>query len=927
MHHSSLRLPRPLGRALLAALCLGLLTLAPRPAAARLLDPDGNLTEANWVFVASDLTGMAWAPDGSGRLFVTRKSGTVRIVQMMPNGTGTLLPAVFATETVFTNSECGLIGIAFDPNFASNGYVYLFATVSNTEQRIIRYTATGNVGAGRLEVVTGLPTAGQNHDGGSLGVGHDGKLYWAIGDLGNGTGTQTSATVLPPLTTLATKVGRANRDGSAPNDNPFFDGPAGPNNDFIWARGFRNPFTMTFHPVTGDLWLDVVGDSYEQAFLVTRGSNAGYNFYEANQPEVAPYLRSKIKYRTGGGESYDLPTSSRSGGVTTFMIANSRHNLRQGERITVAGVANPSFNGDFYVASVPNVLNPRTFTVTQTGLADATSTGGTAAAQSYGRTIGGGVFYDGTLLPAAFRGNFFFTDFVDNRVMRAVMADPTTVASVDNLADMQGSALDVDVGPDGALYVMRYGGQIVRYGYTRTVQGLVLSGQHVRMDEGGTRAVTVRLATAPVADVTVSVARMSGDTDVTVTAGATLIFTAANFATPQVVRFAAADDGDTSDDAAAFMVTSAGLPAERIDVSVLDDDAQGLVVSSTTLTINEGAAGMFTVALAAAPAAATTVTVARSAGDTDVTVTANATMTFDAGNYNVPQVVMIAAAQDADNTDDAATLTISAPGLTSRTVAVTVRDDDARAPAFTSTPRLTAVVGIPYAYDANATGNPTPTYALAAGFPAGMTIDAATGFVNWTPTAAGTTSITVRALNGVAPDATQPFTITTTDDQPPVAMLTRPLPNDTVSGSATEFYGDGVDDVGAVRGEFRVDGVLESTDPGSMGHFHYNGGHLMWDTTRYSDGVHRLTFTVFDIKGQSGQREIDVTVANSTSPDGGPTSDAALSPDGGPVDAGTPASDDDGCGCHTGTRANPTPAALVVLMLVAAAVLIRRKRP
>src|SRR5688572_21303020 len=95
-----------------------------------------NFTESTYVNGGSNLnfaTGLAWAPDGSNRLFVTRKGGEVRIVQ-----DGALLATPFATvNPVFTNSECGLIGITFDRNYASNRFVYLFVTVSSSEQQII----------------------------------------------------------------------------------------------------------------------------------------------------------------------------------------------------------------------------------------------------------------------------------------------------------------------------------------------------------------------------------------------------------------------------------------------------------------------------------------------------------------------------------------------------------------------------------------------------------------------------------------------------------------------------------------------------------------------------------------------------------------------------------------------------------------------
>src|SRR5690606_29251505 len=117
---------------------------------------------------------------------------------------------------------------------------------------------------------------------------------------------------------LAAKVSRVNRDGSIPSDNPFADG-AGLNNELIYARGFRNPFTMTFRPATSDLWLNVVGDGYEQIFLVDRGSHGGYNDYENNQP-AANYLSPVIAYRTNGTDTRNITATgaTRSANVATF---------------------------------------------------------------------------------------------------------------------------------------------------------------------------------------------------------------------------------------------------------------------------------------------------------------------------------------------------------------------------------------------------------------------------------------------------------------------------------------------------------------------------------------------------------------------------------------------------------------------------------
>ncbi|MBC8001724.1 MAG: PQQ-dependent sugar dehydrogenase, partial [Opitutaceae bacterium] len=490
----------------------------------------------------NQMTGIGWAPDGSNRLFVIRKTGQVMIVQ-----NGTVVTTPFATlGPVFTNSECGLVGFTFDPGFASNGHIYFFITVSNSEQQIHRYTASGNSGTNRTVIKSGLPTVGNNHDGGGIGIGPDGKLYWAIGDLGNGTGVDTN------LSSLAAKVGRSNRDGSLPQDNPFNDG-AGSNNDFIWARGVRNPFTMTFQPGSGKLWVNVVGTSYEQVFVVSKGTHAGYNDYENNQPVGSPlnYLTPAIKYRTNGTDIRSLTGTgaSRSANVVTF-TTNTAHGFRMGERITITGVADGSFNGNFFVTSAPAAPTATTFTVAQAG-PNATSGNGSAETQNQGGCISGGTFWDSTAAPAAYRGNFFYGDYNSGRMMRAILNGSDQVTSVDYLSTSGhlGNYIDTAIGPDGAIYYASVGnGQIRRASFIAAGQGLIVTPTWLQTDEGSRRAFTVRLATAPAANLTVTIARSAGDGDLNVVTGANLTFTPGNFAAPQIVMLEATQDADALDD-------------------------------------------------------------------------------------------------------------------------------------------------------------------------------------------------------------------------------------------------------------------------------------------------------------------------------------------------------------------------------------------
>ena len=505
-----------------------------------------------------------------------------------------MLATPFATETVYTSSECGLIGMCFDPDFVNNHYVYFFVTVSASEQRIVRYTDNGNTGINRTVIVPGLPTVGANHDGGAVGIGNDGRLYWAIGDNGNGSGVNAD------LTSLAAKVGRATRIGTVPSDNPFVDG-AGPNNDYIWARGFRNPFTFTFQRSTGQLWVNKVGTSWEEVFLPQAGSHSGYNLYENNQP--TGFLPPVIAYLTNGTDSRTIAAGGavRSGGVVTFTTTVA-HPFRKGGQVTIAGVADASFNGTFDVASVlPGSPDPQIssrFTVAQAG-ADATSGGGTSTTQNIGGAITGGCFYDSTAFPAAYRGNYFFGDYNSGRIMRVLLDGANLPSHIEEFVNNIGSHVDMTTGPDGALYYANQSnpGTIRRLAYSPPggpQQNIIVQPTAFNVLEGGSSIFSVRLNSPPPADVTVTVSRLSGDPDLTVSSGASLVFTPANFNVAQLVTIAAAEDADTANDSAVFRVSAPGIATYDLTVNGIDTPPPPLSAVSRKI---HGAAGTFDINL------------------------------------------------------------------------------------------------------------------------------------------------------------------------------------------------------------------------------------------------------------------------------------------------------------------------------------------
>lgn len=244
------------------AVALAALLLAPMLTAATV--PAG-FTETT-ISGLSSPTAMALAPDG--RIFVCQQSGALRVIK-----NGALLATPFVTLAVDSTVERGLLGIAIDPDFLVNHYLYVYytATTPTTHNRISRFTANGDVAAAGSEtVLLDLETlSAGNHNGGALHFGRDGKLYAGVGENAVKPNSQTLANLLG-------KVLRINSDGSIPTDNPFYNTATGKNRA-IWALGLRNPFTFGIHPNTGRIFINDVGEStWEEINDGVAGGNYGW---------------------------------------------------------------------------------------------------------------------------------------------------------------------------------------------------------------------------------------------------------------------------------------------------------------------------------------------------------------------------------------------------------------------------------------------------------------------------------------------------------------------------------------------------------------------------------------------------------------------------------------------------------------------------
>jgi len=266
----------------------------PVPEPARL-----KLTE-----VASGLTsplGMAWPDDGTGRLFIIDQVGKIRILKR--DGTLVATPFLDLTSKMVALTaaydERGLLGLAFHPDYAANGYLYVYYSAPLRAGAPVDYNCTSTIS--RFTVTTGNPDTADlasekiilqvdkpqfNHNGGQLLFGKDGFLYISLGDGGGANDTGIGHPALgngQDATTLLGSILRIDVDlgdpYTIPGDNPFVFF-AGFQKE-IYAFGFRNPWRMSFDSMDGRLFVGDVGQNlWEEVDIVTSGANYGWNRME-----------------------------------------------------------------------------------------------------------------------------------------------------------------------------------------------------------------------------------------------------------------------------------------------------------------------------------------------------------------------------------------------------------------------------------------------------------------------------------------------------------------------------------------------------------------------------------------------------------------------------------------------------------------------
>jgi len=325
-----------------------------------------------WQVVrVGNATSMAFAQDGT--LFISEQAGSVRVIR-----SGALLPVPFAKLKVETAEGRGLLGIAVDPSFATNPYIYVYYTAATptVHNRVSRLTANGDVAAPGSELVLlDIPYTSTvpNHNGGGLRFANDGKLLVGVGDHGQSLRAQS-------LDSLLGKVLRMNADGGIPTDNPFYQTATG-SNRLIWALGFRDPTSIDVDPQTGLVFINDVG----------------------------PTSREEVNEGVAGG-NYGWPTVVGPDGAAPLKSPFHSYPWGQFDACAITG-------GAFYRPPVAN-------------------------------------------FPPEFVGQYFFSDLCGNWIDMLKPGDP---ASRGRLASgTEASPVDIEIGPDGALYYLTYEGRLSR---------------------------------------------------------------------------------------------------------------------------------------------------------------------------------------------------------------------------------------------------------------------------------------------------------------------------------------------------------------------------------------------------------------------------------------------------------------------------------
>ena len=389
--------------------------------------PASGLVLSEALTGLGQVTDLAFLPDG--RWIITEKDGAVKV----RDASGAA--ALAGTFPVDSGSEKGLLGVAADPGFASSRRLFFYYSASNAaggtdldRHRVVSVLLGADGALDRAServLVRGL-RGPENHDGGALAVGPDGKLYVGVGDTGCNTGLPPEPPPAPGnyfATCLSNgngKILRLELDGRVPADNPLAGTAAatacgdvcaavpaglGPPRRDVWAWGFRNPWRFWFDPVTGLLWVGDVGEvSYEEIDIARPGRHHGWPWREG--PHGWPVAKCRETVPDAGD--------------CLEPVYHCRH-----------GAARGGVDGDC-------------------------------------QSITGGLIVDTPTWPEAARGRYWFGDNANGRVWSvAVTPDRLGVVPGSRREEARlagGTPVALRLGPEGDLYLAVLPGRILRLG-------------------------------------------------------------------------------------------------------------------------------------------------------------------------------------------------------------------------------------------------------------------------------------------------------------------------------------------------------------------------------------------------------------------------------------------------------------------------------
>lgn len=229
------------------------------------------------------------ATDGSNRLFVVEQRGVISVFENDEKTAAKTTFLAIEDRVEDSDNEEGLLGLAFHPNFKSNGYFYVNYTASNPDRSVISRFNLSSTNPNEADpnselVLLEYEQPYGNHNGGQIAFGPDYYLYIGVGDGGksgdpHGHG-QNRSTLLGNILRIDVDQTDGAKHYSIPEDNPFAGNTEGYKEE-IYAYGMRNPWRFSFDSATDQLWVADVGqNSYEEIDIVKNGGNYGWNTME-----------------------------------------------------------------------------------------------------------------------------------------------------------------------------------------------------------------------------------------------------------------------------------------------------------------------------------------------------------------------------------------------------------------------------------------------------------------------------------------------------------------------------------------------------------------------------------------------------------------------------------------------------------------------